>query len=354
MTKRQIAVLACTVAVVATSLGAAAPTTASRTVHRVKPGESIQKAVDAAKPGDTVVLSPGTYRESVRITTSDLTLRGSTVFPTVIAPSKAASDDICAKAGHGVCVTGKDGSPVTGVTVRSLTLQGFAKNGLWASRTDRLKVHRVTAEKNGNWGIALERSVRSELTHNVARDNADAGLFVSNTTDTEAGAVDAEGTRISHNRLSGNRIGITVRRLRNLTVDRNEATGNCAAVFVVGDESTPRAGAMKLRRNYIHANNKHCPKTPRLPFLQGSGIVLTGAEETLVERNRIEDNVGASPLSGGIVLFKSFVGALNERNEIRDNVVLRNGSADLANRDTGKGNTFSGNTCEVSEPAGMC
>ncbi|MEU7005543.1 right-handed parallel beta-helix repeat-containing protein [Streptomyces sp. NPDC046332] len=353
MTKRQIAYLACTVALVASGLGAAAPTAEHRTVHRVKPGESIQQAVDAAKPGDTVVLAPGTYRESVRITTSNVTLRGSTVFPSVLVPGSAATD-ACAKAGHGICVTGTDGNPVEGVTVRSLTVRGFAKNGLWASRTDRLKIHRVTAEKNGNWGIAQERSVRSVLSHNIARDNADAGLFVSNTTDTEAGAVDAQGTVITRNRVSGNRIGVTVRRLRNLTVDRNEATGNCAAVFVVGDESTPRAGAMSLRRNYIHSNNKHCPKTPRLPFLQGSGIVLTGAEETLVAENRIEDNVGASPLSGGIVLFKSFVGALNERNEIRDNVVLRNGSADLANRDTGKGNTFSGNTCEVSEPAGMC
>ncbi|MFD4321179.1 nitrous oxide reductase family maturation protein NosD [Streptomyces sp. NPDC058548] len=354
MTRRQIAYLACTATLVVSGVGAAAPTADHRTVHRVKPGESIQKAVDAAKPGDTVVLSPGTYRESVRITTSNLTLRGSTVFPTVLVPGEAAADDTCAKAGHGLCVTGTAARPVEGVTVRSLKLEGFTKNGLWASRTDRLKIHRVTAEKNGNWGIALERSVRSVLTHNVARDNADAGLFVSNTTDTEAGAVDAQGTVISHNRLSGNRIGLTVRRLRNLTVERNQATGNCAAVFVVGDESTPRAGAMTLRRNNIHANNKHCPKTPRLPFLQGSGIVLTGAEETLVAENRIVDNVGASPLSGGIVLFKSFVGALNERNEIRDNVVLRNGSADLANRDTGTGNTFRGNTCGVSEPAGMC
>ncbi|MFF9909228.1 nitrous oxide reductase family maturation protein NosD [Streptomyces sp. NPDC013457] len=353
MTKRQIAYLACTVALVASGVGAAAPTAEKRTVHRVKPGESIQKAVDAAKPGDTVVLSPGTYRESVRITTPNVTLRGSIVFPSVLVPDTAATDT-CARAGHGICVTGADGSPVEGVTVRSLTVRGFAKNGLWASRTDRLKVQRVTAEKNGNWGIAQERSVRSVLSHNVARDNGDAGLFVSNTTDTEAGAVDAQGTVISHNRMSGNRIGVTVRRLRNLTVERNEATGNCAAVFVVGDESTPRAGAMTLRRNYVHENNKHCPKTPRLPFLQGSGIVLTGAEETLVAENRIEDNVGTSPLSGGIVLFKSFVGALNERNEIRDNVVLRNGAADLANRDTGKGNTFSRNTCGVSEPAGMC
>ncbi|MFB6837206.1 nitrous oxide reductase family maturation protein NosD [Streptomyces sp. NPDC056361] len=354
MTKRQIALLACTVALTASGLGAAAPGAGSRTAHLVKPGESIQKAVDAAKPGDTIVLTPGTYRESVRITTPRLTLRGSGPASTVLVPGDAAADDTCAKAGHGICVTGTDGHPVEGVTVRSLALRGYTANGLWASRTDRLTVRKVLAEKNGKWGIAQERSTRGVFSHNTARNNADAGLFLANTTDTEAGATDAEGTRVTHNNLSGNRIGLTVRRLRNVTVDHNEATANCAAVFVVGDESKPRAGAMTLRRNDIHANNKYCPKTPRLPFLQGSGIVLTGAEETVVEKNRVVGNVGASPLSGGIVLFKSFVGVLNEQNAIRDNVVMRNSPADLADRDTGKGNTFTRNTCTLSEPAGMC
>ncbi|MFE0646986.1 nitrous oxide reductase family maturation protein NosD [Streptomyces sp. NPDC059534] len=354
MTTRQIAHLACAVAVVATGLGAAAPTAHSRTAHRVKPGESIQKAVDAAKPGDTIVLSPGTYRESVRITTSGLTLRGSGLSRTVIVPGDTAADDACAKAGHGICVTGTESRPVQGVTVRSLTLTGFTGNGLWASGTDRLTVRGVLADKNGKWGIAQERSVRGVFSHNIARNNGDAGMFLANTVDTEHGATDAEGTVITHNSLSGNRIGLTVRRLRNVTVDHNDATGNCAAVFVVGDESTPRAGAMTLRRNNIHANNKYCPKTPRLPFLQGSGIVLTGAEETVVEKNRVVGNVGTSPLSGGIVLFKSFVGALNEQNAIRDNVVMSNSPADLANRDTGRGNTFTRNTCTLSEPAGLC
>ncbi|MFB7355178.1 right-handed parallel beta-helix repeat-containing protein [Streptomyces gardneri] len=354
MTKRQIALLACTVALTASGLGAAAPSAVSRTVHLVKPGESIQKAVDAAKPGDTIVLTPGTYRESVRITTSDLTLLGSGSASTVLVPGDATAADACAKGGHGICVTGTDSAPVEGVTVRSLALRGFTANGLWASRTDRLTVRKVLAETNGKWGIAQERSTRGVFSHNTARNNADAGLFLANTTDTEAGATDTKGTRVTHNSLSGNRIGLTVRRLRNVTVAHNEATGNCAAVFVVGDESTPRAGAMTLRRNNIHANNKYCPKTPRLPFLQGSGIVLTGAEETVVEKNRVVGNVGASPLSGGIVLFKSFVGVLNEQNAIRDNVVMRNSPADLANRDTGRGNTFTHNTCTLSEPAGMC
>ncbi|MFF3603909.1 nitrous oxide reductase family maturation protein NosD [Streptomyces sp. NPDC002463] len=354
MTKRQIALLACTAALAASGLGAAAPAAAGRSVHRVKPGESIQKAVDAARPGDTIVLAPGTYRESVHITTPHLTLRGSSIFPTVLVPPATPGTGTCAQAGNGICVTGTQDRPVEDVTVRSLTLRGFAKNGLWAKWTDRLDVQRVTAESNGTWGIAQERSVRAVVRHNTARNNGDAGLFLANTVTEEGGATDTRGTVVSGNRVSGNRIGITVRRLRNLTVDHNEATGNCAAVFVVGDESTPRAGAMTVRQNTIRENNKFCPKTPRLPALQGSGIVLTGAEDTLVAHNTVEDNVGDTPLSGGIVLFKSFVGVPNERIEIRDNVALRNGAADLADRDTAKTNTFRGNTCGVSQPAGMC
>lgn len=349
-----MAYLACTAAVTASVLGAA-PSADHRSVHRVHPGESIQKAVNSAHPGDTVLLSPGTYHESVRVTVANLTLRGSGARSTVIVPGKASAGS-CAKAGNGICVTGTDSKRVKGVTVSSLTLRGFAKQGLWASGTDRLTVQGVVAEKNGQWGIAQERSVRGVFRNNVAQNNGDAGLFLSNTVSTEEGARDTLGTVVSHNRLAGNRIGVTVRRLRNLTVDHNEATGNCAAVFVVGDENKPRVGALSVVRNYVHANNKYCPKTPRLPFLQGSGIVLTGAEKTLVAENRVEDNVGTSPLSGGIVLYKSFVGAVNKDNEIRDNVVQRNGKADLANRDRvkGKGNTFHGNTCAHSEPAGLC
>ena len=352
MTKRQITYLVCTAVVVTAGMGAAPPT-AVPTTHRVRPGESIQQAVDAAKPGDTVLLSVGTYRESVRVTTSRLTLRGSG-RGTVIKPGDARAGNSCAQAGNGLCVEGTDEHPVNGTTVNSLTLSGFAKNGLWASRTDKLTVRQVTAEENGQWGIAQERSTRGAFRNNTARDNGDAGLFLANTTNTEAGATDTREMVIEGNQLLGNRIGITVRRLRHLTVEANHITENCAGVFVVGDESKPRAGALAVRGNHVHKNNKSCPKTARLPFLQGSGIVLTGAEETLVTRNLVEGNVGASPLSGGIVLFKSFVGALSERNLVSNNSVRRNKPADLVNGDTGGGNTFQKNACGVSTPAGLC
>lgn len=343
----------------ATALGlAAVPSVASGdSDHVVRPGESIQRAVDSAKPGDTVVVLPGTYRESVLITKPGVTLRG-TGKRTVIKPPAAKgakAANACATGGNGICVVGTKGRTVDDVRIRSLTVSGFAKSGIWASWTDGLSVHRVAARGNGTWGIAQERSTRGDFRHNTATGNGDAGVFVANSVTEEGGAMDTGGTLIVDNSMSGNRIGVTARRVRNLVIDGNTLTGNCSGVFVVGDESKPAAGAMTISGNRIVENNKFCPATPRLSAIQGSGIVLTGSQATTVRSNVVRDNVGSTPLSGGILLFKSFVGALNTDNTISENLVRGNKPADLADRDTaGTGNSFVSNTCGTSVPAGMC
>ncbi|UUU32371.1 right-handed parallel beta-helix repeat-containing protein [Streptomyces sp. CA-210063] len=354
MTKWHIAHLACIAAVIGVGLGAAPSAVAHERTHVVFPGESIQKTVDAARPGDTVLLASGTFHESVTVSTPGLTLRGMG-RGTVIRPAAKKAADSCAKSGNGICVVGKKGRHVKGVSVAGLTVTGFAGSGVFAESTDGLTVRHVTAVKNGVWGIAQERSVRGVFRQNTARHNGDAGLFLANTIKAEEGAADTKGTVVAHNLLEGNRIGVTVRRLRNLTVADNLVTGNCAGVFVVGDENKPRAGALTVSDNRIERNNKSCPKTARLDALQGTGIVLTGTEDTLVTRNLIRENTGNSPLSGGIVVWKSFVGTTSERNRITGNVLEGNGPADLVNTDTaGKGNTFQGNACRASKPAGLC
>ncbi|GAB2909944.1 right-handed parallel beta-helix repeat-containing protein [Streptomyces heilongjiangensis] len=353
MKKSSLASLVCTAAVIGTGLAAAPPAAAHQKIRVVLPGQSIQKAVDSARPGDTVLLAPGTYHESVTVSTSRITLRGLS-RTAVLKPSTRKAGNSCAEAGNGICVTGTKDRPVNRVTLASLTVTGFTGSGVVATSTDRLTVRDVTADKNRVWGIALERSVRSVLRSNTARGNGDAGLFLANAIKAEEGAQDTRATVVDRNRVSDNRIGITVRRLRNLTVADNSMTGNCAGVFVVGDENKPKTGAITVRDNLVAQNNKSCPKNSRLEAIQGSGIVLTGVEDTLVARNRVMDHAGASSLSGGIVLYKSFVGTPNERNGIVDNVVKGNVPADLVNADTGQTNTFARNSCRVSLPAGLC
>ncbi|MFF5724284.1 nitrous oxide reductase family maturation protein NosD [[Kitasatospora] papulosa] len=359
MRKRHMKCLAGITLSTATALGlAAVPSSAAGPGDLVvRPGDSIQSAVDAARPGDTIVVLPGTYRESVLITKPGLTLLG-TRGRTVVAPPAAdgaKAANACATGGNGICVIGTKGHTVDDVSIRSLTVSGFDKSGIWASWTDGLSVRKVTARSNGTWGIAQERSTRGDFRRNTATGNGDAGIFIANSVSEEGGATDTGGTLVLDNAVSGNRIGVTARRVRNLVIDGNLLTGNCSGVFVVGDESKPAAGAMTISGNRILENNKFCAATPRLSAIQGSGIVLTGSEATDVRSNVIRDNVGSTPLSGGILLFKSFVGALNTDNTISRNLVEGNKPADLANRDTsGTGNTFVSNTCGTSVPAGMC
>ncbi|MFS4091502.1 nitrous oxide reductase family maturation protein NosD [Streptomyces sp. AF1A] len=352
MMKRHIVFFLGTVGFVASCTAVAAPDTAQRT-HLVHPGESIQKAVDAAKAGDTVQVLPGTYHESVKVTTPGLTLKGSGTA-TVIEPAAKAVDD-CGKRGNGVCVSGTKTKRLKGVTISDLKVSGFSNTGVISVSTDDLTVRGVTAEKNAVWGMAEERSEHSTYQANTARNNGDAGIFLANTITAEAGAVDTKGTLITGNRLESNRIGVTVRRLRNLTVTGNNVTGNCAGVFVVGDENKPKAGALTVRGNHVVKNNKYCAKTERLPFLQGSGIILTGVEKTDVTGNEVTGNSGTSPMSGGILLFKSFVGATSDNNRVRDNSLRDNSPADLANQESAtSGNTFARNLCRASKPAGLC
>jgi nitrous oxidase accessory protein NosD len=366
MKRCHLAYAVCAVTLLGAGLGAS-PAAAAHRTYVVHQGESIQKAVNRAGSGDTVLVLPGTYKESVTIKTPGVTLRGMG-GGTVIKPGakrkpgKSAAHKAgrkayptCAGAGNGICVLGTKTRNVQGVTVADLKVTGFSHAGVFGMATDTLTVRGVQAVKNGVWGIAQERSVHSHIIGNYAQGNGDAGVFLANTIKEEAGATDAGQTVIERNRLEGNRIGVTVRRLRDLTVAENSITGNCAGVFVVGDENRPKAGHLEVTANDVSRNNKTCPKTDRLPVLQGSGIVLTGAEKTVVDGNRVTGNQGKSPMSGGIVLFKSFVGVTSDQNRISDNTLDSNSPADLINTETrGKGNTFEHNACRVSKPAGLC
>jgi pectin methylesterase-like acyl-CoA thioesterase len=92
--------------------------------------DTIQAAVDAAEPGDLILVEPGVYEESVSVTTDELTIRG-TDRNEVILDGGFELD-------NGVRVTGAAGVAIENMTARNYTRNGFFWTGVEGYRASYL------------------------------------------------------------------------------------------------------------------------------------------------------------------------------------------------------------------------
>src|ERR671913_770618 len=147
----------------------------------VGPGESIQKAVNAAHPGDTIVVR-GVHREDVVIRKDGIKLRGEDAV--IEAPPKAKADSPCSRrlGPEAICVwgdfnfkTGKlTGPRVSDVSVSGFTIRGFKIKGkgdytafvfdVYAARNATFVGNRITG--NVASGIAFAKSVNTTIAKN--------------------------------------------------------------------------------------------------------------------------------------------------------------------------------------------
>jgi hypothetical protein len=154
---RKLAIAACAAGlVIALGTGMASAAQASSVIV-VGPGHSIQAAINAARPGDTVFIRPGVYHQSVQIRKNGITLRGSGAFHggTVLVPPKHIPKTLCNTGfgATGVCILAKRVNPTTGAvlvpvrndTVTGLLVTGFPGNGVFGYGTVGLSVTRVVA-----------------------------------------------------------------------------------------------------------------------------------------------------------------------------------------------------------------
>jgi parallel beta-helix repeat protein len=160
----------------------------------VGPGESIQKAINAADPGDTIVVR-GVHKEDVVIRKNGIKLRGDDAV--IEAPTRAKADSPCSKVfgPEAICVlgdvnldTGKlTGSRVSDVSVSGFTIRGFKIAGEGAlvidvegARNTTVVGNRITGNAAG--GIAVGRSDNTTITKNhvIGNPETDAiGIVVS-------------------------------------------------------------------------------------------------------------------------------------------------------------------------------
>jgi parallel beta-helix repeat protein len=194
----------------------------------VGPGESIQKAINAAHPGDTIVVR-GVHREDVFIGKNGIKLRGEDAV--IEAPPRAKADSPCSTFGlpTAICILG-DFNPETGevnkrvsdVSVSGFTIRGFKDKDafvidVYATRNATFVGNRITG--NAAKGIGLGGSVNSTIANNhvIGGPETEAeGIFVN----------DSRNTKIVNNVVRSYVSGIIVERMTNTTIAGNDSIGN--------------------------------------------------------------------------------------------------------------------------------
>ncbi|MFF4717035.1 right-handed parallel beta-helix repeat-containing protein [Streptomyces eurythermus] len=313
---------------------------------------TISDAVSLAHPGDLVLVAPGVYHESVKVSTPRVTLRGESRDKVVI--------DGRTRQPNGVVVS------APGVAVENLTVRNNTQNGVLVTGSAKaaaglpgrsggydtgdepvtfLKsflVSHVTATRNGLYGIYAFSAQNGVIEHSYASGAADSGIYVGQCKPcrivvrdniAELNAVGYEGTNaggdmyVVGNRLVGNRVGLTT------NSDHQE-------------KLLPQRDAV-IAGNLIAANQQRA--TPeQADGGWGTGIGVDGGSGNRFLRNRVTGNSTV-----GLVITAT-ADIPPAGNQIVDNTFDGNGvdvgwSFPTATR--GRGNCLRGNELDTTAPA---
>jgi parallel beta-helix repeat protein len=329
---------------------AAAPATAADVVV----SSSIQAAVDAASSGDTVIVPPGRYHESVTIAKSGITIRGSrgavldaSGFAVAIRAASAPGGPGCPPPSlHDVVVDGLrvENAGFTGVLLRGV--DGFAvRDGVYAG--------------NEEYAVFPICSRNGLIEGNHVEGTDDAAIYVGNSHDVV----------IERNHATHSTVGIEIENSTDLVVRDNKTIGNTAGIviFVLPGLAVPVTEDVLVERNVIMHNSRPNPVLPSEDVVglipTGTGILNVGADRAVVRENRVVGNA-----SGGIgVIALPFpnpdprVDPFPDGNRVLGNVAPANGrspdplrspfpGADLIYDGSGADNCFADNVFASSIP----
>jgi hypothetical protein len=305
---------------------------------------TIQAAVDKARVGDLVLVSPGVYEESVKVDQEQIVIRGLDRNEVVID----GGDEL---------INGFEIS-ADSVAIENMTVKSFRQNGIvfsgalremkgdygvYGSESNTLDGYRVsyvTSYNNGLYGIYAFASKNGLIEHSYASGHPDSGLYVGQcrpcnvvirASVAENNAIGYYGTNASTNVwvvesvFRGNRLGITP--------NSQDA-----------EMLSPQKGAT-IAANLVEDNdNPNAPPIPKGFF--GGGIVVGGGLTNLITKNLVQGHSWA-----GIAVM-SISDVLPAENRIIENRSLRN-ETDLlfiGRPQDVLQNCFRGNKFSVSTP----
>lgn len=319
-----------TLALVLLLLVGAGPVAAATRV--VGSGESIQAAVDAAAPGDTVLVRPGSYAGPgglalVHVRTSGLILRA----------SRSAVLDAHGYR-YGVLVgdeapSGAEGcKPVTvrGFAMEGFTIRGAGDAGLQLAGVDGFTLRDGVYLDNARHGVHPHCAAHGQIAENFAAGHGGAAISV------EA----SSHVVIEENSVTTSAIGIAIENSSHALVRKNRLFGNSAGLLVAVQPGrpVPLTDRVRIEENSIIENNHGGRAAPGVDagalaissaagIPTGAGILNAGGDHVSIERNVVLGND-----SFGVAAFASPAARQDPRSDpfvdaqsVQRNVILLNG-----------------------------
>jgi len=280
----------------------AVSTAASATVHRVFPGQSIQASINGAKPGDTILVEPGVYRETgngrygLRISTANLRLigkvvpgRGDAGKVRLVRNENQETGIYAAPAGceYDAYATTCP-SKLHGFYVRGFTVEDFPRNGIQTRWVDGFEFIGNESARNRNNGIYPTLSANGMVRDNVSYGSLDTAMWVAA----------SENVRVINNVLYDSVIGFEITVSNNVWVTQNRIYNNTLGIGLfhpngAGNPPRPVMANWVIEHNNVRDNNRF-NDAPAGSFQAnlppGIGILLAGVSDHVIAKNRVADN----------------------------------------------------------------
>jgi nitrous oxidase accessory protein NosD len=266
------------------------------TVHA---GESIQAAVDRAPAGATIRIEPGTYTESGAVRA--LTVTKDRIH--LVAAARKGQAVVLRQSGtqtQGIWVSpddsldpanvelppcGVSGRRLRGFDVRGITVEGFEGFGIYLACVDGFRVDRTITRDNHTYAVFPVRSSHGRITRNQASGTlTDSCLYTGQD----------ERILVDHNMATGCLIGLQIENSSHIRYVKNVARDNTAGMIVdiIDGRQVSEVSDNLVADNTFADNNRMNgstdPETSQLP--PGIGLIIDGADRTLVTRNRFQGN----------------------------------------------------------------
>lgn len=285
---------------------------------------TIQRAVNHATPGTTVIVRPGTYRESVVVRTPDLVIRGVDRFRTILNGGDGKTD--------GILVDG-----LGQVRIRNLTIKRYLGSGIFLRDVDDYAIRRVDLIKDRTYGVNADRSYDGVIADVFAWGSGDSAVHVAHcfACSTIVDGIDAKWSFMGF--AGVNVTGVVVRESR--------FVHNGAGIVLLanaGEELAPGAGA-EIVGNTVVANNYETIPAAGLsavygiPF--GTGIWIAGSANATISANDVHSHDRY-----GILVSGAFDGQTDPANNaVLGNLVRGTSGFDLAWEGRGWDDCFQAN-----------